>query len=192
MKIKNFWPATNISFKEFSFWLQNLAALLHEAAEECSYVDPMKVCDILDVTAQERTVEKTTEEPSGNLTLRQVVHLAAAISADNMVAIAEGYMDIKSQTIKNIQVENKDDTDAFKREILECWRNKNPVDQVQVKGQPTPSESGRLRSKNNEIGHQGISYKQFLLSLSLIVNGPQYHYVVVKNQRPVLSVTIIC
>ena len=108
-------------------------------------MDPMKVCDILDVTSQKRTVEETTKQPSGNLTPRQIVRLAAAISVETMVTIAEGYMDIKSQTIKNMQVENKDDTDAFKRGILECWRNKNSDGQVQVKGQFTPSESKSKR-----------------------------------------------
>ena len=66
------------------------------------------------------------------LTQRQIVHLPAAISANNMVAVAEGYMDIDDATIKNKKSENKDDAEVFNREIIKVWRNKNPDDQVKV------------------------------------------------------------
>ena len=59
------------------------------------------------------------------LTPRQIVRLAAAISASKMAAIAEGYMDISDETIKNKKFENKDDAEAFNREILKYWINKN-------------------------------------------------------------------
>ena len=52
------------------------------------------------------------------MTNRQIVRLAAAISANNMAAIAEGYMDISDETIKNKKYENKDDAKAFNREII--------------------------------------------------------------------------
>ena len=45
--------------------------------------------------------------PAGHLTRKQIVRLAAAISADNMAAIAEGYMDIDDATIKNLQYEEQ-------------------------------------------------------------------------------------
>ena len=61
----------------------------------------------------------------GCLTRRQIVHLAAATSADNMAAIAEGYLDISDETIKNKKYENKDDAGAFNRKILKYWINKN-------------------------------------------------------------------
>ena len=95
-------------------------------------MDPVKVGDILHMTSQQKASKKTTEQPSGNLTPRQVVRLAAATSAEDLTIIAESYMDIKSQTAKSMQVDNKDDIDAFKREVLEYWRDKNPDDQVQV------------------------------------------------------------
>ena len=59
------------------------------------------------------------------LTNRQIVRLAAAISANNMAAIAEGYMDISDETIKNKKYENKDDAQAFNREIIKVWVYKN-------------------------------------------------------------------
>ena len=105
---------------------------MHEAARECSYVNPKKVYEILDVTSQTTPFYEKSEYPSGNLTPRQIVRLAAAISADNMATIARGYMNIPSETIENISIKNKDDTDAFKRQILKYWRNKNPKDQVKV------------------------------------------------------------
>ena len=59
------------------------------------------------------------------ITPRQTVRLAAAISAGNMAAIAEGYMNISDETIKNKKFENKDDAEAFNREILKYWINQN-------------------------------------------------------------------
>ena len=47
------------------------------------------------------------------------------ISVDKMAAIVEGYMDIRTETIKNIKFENKDDIEAVNREIIKCWLNKN-------------------------------------------------------------------
>ena len=105
---------------------------MHEAAEDCGYVDPTKVAQILDVTLQKATLKNTTNHPSGNLTPRQIVRIAATISVNLLITIAEGYMDINDEIIKNMQVENKDDTDAFKREIIKVWRHKNPEDQVKV------------------------------------------------------------
>ena len=66
-----------------------------------------------------------SNEKEGYLTSKQIVCLATAISADNMTAIVEGYMDISDETIKNKKYENKDDAEAFNREILKYWINKN-------------------------------------------------------------------
>ena len=73
----------------------------------------------------------TTSDPD-QLTRKQIVRLAAAISADNMAAIAEGYMDIDDVTIKNLQYENKGQAQAFNRDIIKYWKCKNPHNQVQV------------------------------------------------------------
>ena len=74
----------------------------------------------------------TSGEPASELSPRQIVRLAAAISANNMAAIAEGYMGISDETIKNIKFENKDDAKGFNREIIKLWRNKTPDNQVTV------------------------------------------------------------
>ena len=62
----------------------------------------------------------------------QKVDLAAAISADKMAAIAEGYMDIPSETIKNLKYETNHSAETFNREIIRCWAYKNPENQVEV------------------------------------------------------------
>ena len=66
------------------------------------------------------------------LTRKQIVHLAAAISADNMASIAEGYLDIDDTTIKNLQYENKDNAEAFNREIIRRWAKRHPDNQLEV------------------------------------------------------------
>ena len=71
-------------------------------------------------------------EDSGQLTQKQIVRLAAAISVDNMASIAEGYMDISDETIKNTWRENQGKAQAFNRDIIKYWANKNPEDQIQV------------------------------------------------------------
>ena len=72
-------------------------------------------------------------EPKVRLTPRQIVRLAAVVPANNMAAIAEGYTDIDEATIKNQQYENKDSAEAFNREIMKFWINKNSAtNEVQV------------------------------------------------------------
>ena len=68
----------------------------------------------------------------GQLTNKQIVDLAAAISLNKMVVIAEGYLDIDDATIKNKKYENKDDAEAFNREIIKEWRNKSLGNDVKV------------------------------------------------------------
>ena len=45
-----------------------------------------------------------------------------------MAAIAEGYMDISDETIKNKKYENKGSAEAFNREMLKYWSYKNSGD----------------------------------------------------------------
>ena len=71
----------------------------------------------------------------GDFTLNgeDVVKLAAAIAAKDMKMIAEGYMDIASETVKNKLYENPGDAEAFNREIIRLWANKNSgPEQVKV------------------------------------------------------------
>ena len=69
---------------------------------------------------------------SQQLTNQQITRLAAAISADDMESIAEGYMDISPETVKNIWRENQGKAEAFNRAIIRHWANKNLADQVNV------------------------------------------------------------
>ena len=73
-----------------------------------------------------------SKEDNGCLSAQQIVRLARAIPANNMAAIAEGYRDIDDATIKNLQYENKDDAEAFNREILRYWENRHPDQQIHV------------------------------------------------------------
>ena len=73
-----------------------------------------------------------SSKDSDQLTPKQIVRLARAVTVNNMAAIAEGYMDIDDVTIKNTKSENKDDAEGFNREIIKIWRNKNPDDQIKV------------------------------------------------------------
>ena len=67
------------------------------------------------------------------LTRRQIVRLASAISADNMESIAEGYLDVSNETLKNLWRENQGKAEAFNRDIIRYWSHKNPENQVQVR-----------------------------------------------------------
>ena len=75
----------------------------------------------------------TGGEFNRQLTDKEIVALAAAIPAGSMMAIAEGYMNISDATIKNKKYDNKDDAEAFNREVLRLWKNKSSAsDQVKV------------------------------------------------------------
>ena len=87
---------------------------------------------ILNMASLKATLKKIPEQPSGNLTPRQIVRLAAAIHDHKMAPIAKRYMNIPSETIENIKDENKDDAEAFNREIIKYWLHKNSNDQEQV------------------------------------------------------------
>ena len=69
---------------------------------------------------------------SGQLTGSQIARLAAAISAGAMGAIAEGYLNLEAETVKNIQHENRGNAEAFNKDIIRRWGNKNPGNQVEV------------------------------------------------------------
>ena len=73
-------------------------------------------------------------EGSHSLSEKNIVQLAAAIAAKNMKTIAEGYLGIPSETVKNIQYDSGwDGAEAFNREIIRHWANKNSgPEQVKV------------------------------------------------------------
>ena len=65
----------------------------------------------------------TAEEPSGRVTQKQIVLLATAISSDAMEAIAEGYMNISPETVKNLRRDGNN-SEAFNRDVLHYGANK--------------------------------------------------------------------
>ena len=70
------------------------------------------------------------------LSNRQIVRLASAISVDNMESIALGYLGIEEETIRNLKHENRESAQSFNRSLLRHWMNKNAgPNQVQVSGQ---------------------------------------------------------
>ena len=76
-------------------------------------------------------IKMATDGDIGQLTPRQIVRLARTISADNMAAIAEGYMDIDEVTIKHTERDTTN-AEAFNREIIKLWAYKNPKNQMKV------------------------------------------------------------
>ena len=114
---------------------QALASLLFEAASECHFVDPDKVRIALSLTKQElaHTLKWVNEVKEGQLSLQQISHIAAVISARDMATIAEGYLEISHETIRSLQYENKESPDKFKRQIFATWCKANPgKNQAQV------------------------------------------------------------
>ena len=73
------------------------------------------------------------QKSKGRLTNNQIVRLAAATSSRDMESIAFGYLDNEDETIKNVKYENKDNAEAFNRDIIRRWTCQNPGDkQTQV------------------------------------------------------------
>ena len=70
---------------------------------------------------------------SGQLTTYQIVRLARAIDTKNMESLALAYLNIKRERLKNLRYENKDDTEAFNREVIHDWICGNPgINHVEV------------------------------------------------------------
>ena len=107
---------------------QALASLLFQAASECHCVDLDKVRITLNPFNQDLapTFKWVNEVKEGPLSLQQISHITAVISARDMAMIAEGYMDISQETIRSLQYENKESPDRFKRQIFATWCEANP------------------------------------------------------------------
>ena len=70
---------------------------------------------------------------NGKLSNRQRVRLAAIITKHGMKSIAEGYFELNEETVKNLETENKDNVEAFNREVIKKWEYTNSCDnQVKV------------------------------------------------------------
>ena len=61
---------------------------------------------------------------SGPLTARDIARLASAISAEKMELIAEPYLELGDERIKNIKRDTSS-SEAFNRAVLKNWANRN-------------------------------------------------------------------
>ena len=55
---------------------------------------------------------------------KEIAELAASIATENMKSIAEGYLGIPSETVKNIVYENVGKAEAINGEIIRVWAHK--------------------------------------------------------------------
>ena len=70
---------------------------------------------------------------SGQLTSNQIVRLARVIASRNMEPIALGYLNIEPARLKNLKDENKDNSEAFNRKVIDEWICGNPgINHVEV------------------------------------------------------------
>ena len=61
----------------------------------------------------------------GNLSDRQIVQLARAITTTDLEAIALEFFNINEETIKNLRSDHREDAQAFNRSILRNWAHRN-------------------------------------------------------------------
>ena len=108
-----------------------MGALLHQAAAKHGYMDPSKVNVILNVPT-EKPAKTYPSDPSDQLTPRQIVYVAATISADDMETIAEGYMDINHQIVYDLRLNLIHSDLEFNRRILRICIEKTANRQKQV------------------------------------------------------------
>ena len=90
-----------------------------------------KVAHRLNTSLLKFSFKMATGGRSDQLSDKQIGHLAAAISTNDMESIAVNYMDISDVTVKNIR-HDASGSEAFNREIFHRWKNQNPDDQVKV------------------------------------------------------------
>ena len=70
----------------------------------------------------------------GQLTESQIAHLAQAIYSNNMESIALAHLGEKSETIKNLKTQHRDNIEAFNRDLIRNWMYRNPGnDQKEVR-----------------------------------------------------------
>ena len=66
------------------------------------------------------------------LSNKQIQRLGAAISQPNMESIALGFFDIDYEIIMSARAFRGGDTQAFNRDMIVRWANRNPANQVEV------------------------------------------------------------
>ena len=103
--------------------------------EKAEWSDKVKHCDNIEFNYVNQKINpnKMATEGSHQLSEKNIVQLAAAIAAKDMKTIAEGYLDITPETVKNKLYETLGDAEAFNRDIIRYWANKNSgSEQVKV------------------------------------------------------------
>ena len=78
-----------------------------------------------------------------NLTNEQIQRLGAAISQVHMATIAVGYLNIDNSILTNMKREESGE--AFNREVICHWRNKNPRNQTMVRTSTYPHQQGQSK-----------------------------------------------
>ena len=79
---------------------------------------------------------------------RQIQRLAASISRHDMESIAMGYLNISHEKIKSSKGE---ETEAFNRDMIVLWANRNAKDQVMVSDIHFISCKMRCRKDNRRM-----------------------------------------
>ena len=74
-----------------------------------------------------------TNEKGKLLTNRQIMMVAASISADNMESIALRYFDFSKELIDSVKKDNGGDSEEISRSLIRKWANMNSENQVQVR-----------------------------------------------------------
>ena len=109
--------------------------MLWQVGNQTGSVNPHEVRRVL-VASEEDTKEThgwSFDADDGQMTHQQISSLAAAISARDMVTIAEGYLDIHDETVQELQYNVKADYSALKKQIISKWCKRNPgCDQIKV------------------------------------------------------------
>ena len=70
---------------------------------------------------------------SQQLTDEQIGQLAKVISEQNMEFLADEYLELKYETVISCRRMAEMDPEAFNREIIKRWRNRNPGNSRQVR-----------------------------------------------------------
>ena len=74
-----------------------------------------------------------TDGKGKSLSNKQIQRLGAAISQPDMETIALGYFNIDYEILMSARAFRGGDYQAFNRDMIVRWANKNPTNQVQVR-----------------------------------------------------------
>ena len=77
------------------------------------------------------------------LTNKQIQRLGVVISRDVMETFAVGYLNIDISIVKNMKREESGE--AFNREVIYHWRNKNPRNETMVRMSTSSHQQGQSK-----------------------------------------------